>query len=83
MGSPGPGRLGPTVGTPAALTRWFRSYSAIFSISSFIFSMFCRRRSSHSWGTETGTWVSGTTPHPECVAPSVQESQHRRPGPLS
>lgn len=35
-----------------ALTRWLRSYSAIFSISSFIFSMFCLRRSSHSWGTE-------------------------------
>lgn len=35
-------------GAPVALTRWLRSYSAIFSISSFIFSMFCFRRSSHS-----------------------------------
>ena len=35
-------------GAPEALTRWLRSYSAIFSISSFIFSMFCLRRSSHS-----------------------------------
>ena len=39
---------GRAAGTPGALTRWLRSYSAIFSISSFIFSMFCRRRSSHS-----------------------------------
>lgn len=38
--------------TPGCLvrTRWLRSYSAIFSISSFIFSIFCLRRSSHSWG---------------------------------
>lgn len=39
-------------------TRWLRSYSAIFSISSFIFSMFCLRRSSHSCGTRWHMAVS-------------------------
>lgn len=45
------------------LTRWLRSYSAIFSISSFIFSMFCLRRSSHSWGQD-GTGLSERTTQP-------------------
>ena len=47
-GSPDPAAPPRSQGAPVALTRWLRSYSAIFSISSFIFSMFCFRRSSHS-----------------------------------
>lgn len=61
-------------GAPEALTRWLRSYSAIFSISSFIFSMFCLRRSSHSLVGEGGDKerhrASERTTQPERRSPS-------------
>ena len=70
--SPDPAAPPRRQGAPVALTRWLRSYSAIFSISSFIFSMFCFRRSSHSvlWGGENRESASERATQSERLSPS-------------